>query len=62
MRKMKIVSRLCMVLIVLLVVIDVIFSESIKGNLFIAWAILLAICLVSSIVIEFVLKRKKKYE
>lgn len=62
MRKMKIVSRLCMVLIVLLVVIDVIFSESIKGNLFIAWAILLAICLVASIVIEFVLKRKKKYE
>jgi phage-related minor tail protein len=51
-----------MVLIVFLVVIDVLFAEVIKGNLFIAWAILLAICIVASIAIEFVLKRKKKYE
>jgi len=62
MQKMKIVSRLCMVMIVLLVVIDVLFSKSIKGNLFIAWAILLAICLIASIIIEYVLKRKKNYE
>ena len=51
-----------MVMIVLLIILDVFYADIIKGNLFIVWALLLALCLVASVVIEFIIKRNKKNE
>ncbi len=59
MTKLRLVSRICLALIVLLVVADVLFAEIIKGDLFIAWAVLLGISVAGSIVIEIIIKRRK---
>lgn len=62
MQKLKLISRLCILTIILLVLLDIFFNDSIKGGLFVAWTILLATCLFASIVIEIVIRRKKKHE
>lgn len=61
-KRIKKINNLCLVAIVLIIIIDVFFKNLLDGIYNILSIIILSIAILTSIVIEVILKKKKQNE